>query len=158
MKRIMFLHIISIVLLFSCATVPDVPTDVITYRQSDGKPIKRIPKIEGNFEIIQGSEIQQPINMKVFEEAALQELNEHGYTTEKIEEGAIMVRLTRSAYWVQFKICYWTDEHWFEYVDSKNLDVTANRKKIHRSYYRWIANLDKWIIGTYYPKVRPEGL
>ncbi|MDR2900093.1 MAG: hypothetical protein LBV20_01045 [Treponema sp.] len=156
MKKIkcFYLFAVCIMLLSACVAIPpDLPTDTTTYRESDGKPIKRTPILEGNFEIIQGSQIQQPINMKAFEEATLQELAMLGYTVGEIEEGAITAKLLRNDYWVQFKVCYWTDEFWFEYMGSENLEVTPDRNIIHRNYYRWIANLDKRIVGSYYQKL-----
>ena len=47
------------------------------------------------------------------------------------------------------KISYDEKSYSIEYVDSKNLDVNLEAKKIHRNYVRWINNLNKMIYQTY---------
>lgn len=47
------------------------------------------------------------------------------------------------------KVFYTKDSYSIAYVDSKNLDVDLEDGYIHRSYVRWINNLNKSIYSKY---------
>ncbi|MDR1932080.1 MAG: hypothetical protein LBQ57_04555 [Spirochaetales bacterium] len=134
----------------ACSTPPRIaPVDTATYRDANGKPIKKVPEMEGSFELIQGLAAFPPIDMEKFHKAAYAAFLKHGYRVEKDEEGSILVRLAKSSWWLQLKLCYWTDEYWYEYVNSENLDADPAQDRIHRNYRRWIANLEKAILEYY---------
>ncbi|MDR1625205.1 MAG: hypothetical protein LBT33_01575 [Spirochaetia bacterium] len=128
---------------------PPTPVDITTYRDLNGKPIKKIPLQNGSFEVTQGAALVFPIDMNLFHQTALSAFASLGYRIEKDEEGSILVRLVKSGWWLQLRLCYWDDEYWYEYVDSKNLNANPAKNRIHKNYYRWIANLEKNISQFY---------
>ncbi len=114
------------------------------------KPVKKIPAKEGNFEVIEGKVITSPINIDKFHTSALRAFTKLGYQIEEDTPGVILVKLSKPAWWLKLKLCYWNDEYWYEYVDSLNLDANPGKNRIHKNYYRWITNLEKTISDYYY--------
>lgn len=117
--------------------------------QGFAKPAKITPASVGNFELTQGSSVMAPINTDRFRQAAVRALANRGYRIVEEIPGVITYKLQRSNYDLTMKLCYYTDEYWYQYVDSHNLDADPVRNRIHRNYYRWIRNLEKDILENY---------
>lgn len=117
----------------------------------EGKPIRKVPARAKNFEVMEGRFLSAPIDRERFHLAALKALEALRYTVKEDNPsgGTIVARLEKNSWWVDIRICYWDDEYWFEYVDSRNLDANPRRNTIHPNYLRWIPNLDKSIGANY---------
>ncbi|MDR1933927.1 MAG: caspase family protein [Spirochaetales bacterium] len=116
-----------------------------------GKPEKIRPRRPGNFEIIQGgkSGIRTPIDMTKFHRAALDMMRKMDHQVLEETPGVIVYRYSKGSMWMQVKLCYWTDEYWYEYVNSGDMDADPANDRIHRLYRRWIENADK-TLGEFY--------
>jgi hypothetical protein len=125
------------------APPPLAPAPAIAMAQPAGKPVKKTPARPGNFEIIQGASLRVPIDMTKFRAAALAMTRELGYQVLEDNPGALLYKYTRGSQWVHIRLCYWTDEYWFEYIDSDDLDADPGADRIHRVYRRWIDSADK---------------
>ncbi|MDR3200140.1 MAG: CsgG/HfaB family protein [Spirochaetales bacterium] len=114
-----------------------------------GKPVKKTPVRAGNFEVIQGNGIRAPIDMTKFHTAALAMIRKLEDQVLEDTQSAILYKHSSNNSWVHIKLCYWSDEYWFEYVTSDNLDADPGRDRIHRLYRRWIDNAEK-ALAEYY--------
>lgn len=122
-------------------------------------PVKKTPAKEGNFEIITGARLIPPIDTKLMQASIIKAATNLGWIIEKNEPGIITLKLEKpKSWWVVIKVCYTTDEYWYEYVDSYNLDANPAKNKIHRNYTnRWIPNLEKHIYAFYTnPNAKPR--
>ncbi len=122
-------------------------------------PVKKTPAKEGNFEIITGARLIPPIDTKLMQASIIKAATNLGWIIEKNEPEIITLKLEKPrAWWVVIKVCYTTDEYWYEYVDSYNLDANPAKNKIHRNYTnRWIPNLEKHIYAFYTnPNAKPR--
>ena len=113
------------------------------------KPEKKIPARRGNFEIIPGNQIRQPIDTNKFYTAAKTSLENLQYTVDAEGTGFILFTVSGGSWWAQIKLCYWNDEYWFEYVNSHNLDANPARNKIHKNYAEWIKRIEKQLNTNY---------
>jgi TolB-like protein len=115
-----------------------------------GKPVKKTPAMAGNFEVIQGVSIPAPIDLTKFHTAALAMIRELEFEFLEDTQGFILFKQSRGISWVHIKLCYWSDEYWYEYVASENFDADPRRDRIHRNYRRWIENAEKAMSKLYY--------
>ncbi|MBR1919881.1 MAG: hypothetical protein IJ831_09690 [Spirochaetales bacterium] len=110
-----------------------------------------VPATENGFEFVQGNRIYPPIDTAAFERAAISALKSRDYAIRERSEGCITYSLIRRDYDLTMRLRYNENEYWYEYVDSRNLDADPERNRIHKSYYRWIENLEKSINKEYMP-------
>jgi hypothetical protein len=113
------------------------------------KPEKKIPARRGNFEIIPGNQIRQPIDTNKFYTAAKTSLENLRYTVDAEGTGFILFTISGGDWWAQIKLCYWNDEYWFEYISSHNLDANPARDKIHKNYAEWIKRIERQLNTNY---------
>ncbi|MCH9691966.1 MAG: hypothetical protein K0U59_07895 [Gammaproteobacteria bacterium] len=78
---------------------------------------------------------------------------EKGWSCRKIGKGLIEASLTLRHHFAVALISYNADSYDITYKSSENLDYNRKRNTIHRSYNRWVNNLDnairKWLaVGT----------
>ena len=117
---------------------------------SGAKPEKKIPARRGNFEVISGNQIRQPIDTNKFYAAAKAGLERLRYTIDAEGTGFVLFTVRGKNWWCQIKLCYWDDEYWFEYVNStRNLGADPVLNRIHRNYYGWIARVEKQLVANY---------
>lgn len=114
-----------------------------------GKPVRKTPARPGNFEIIQGVTLRGPLDMTKFRAAALAMARSLEYQVLEDNQGELMYKYTRGSQWVQIRLCYWTDEYWFEYIGSNGIDADPAGDRIHRVYRRWIENAEKALTENY---------
>ncbi|MDR1626344.1 MAG: CsgG/HfaB family protein [Spirochaetia bacterium] len=115
-----------------------------------GKPVRKTPAKAGNFELIQGAVVSTPIDPAKFHTAALAMIRELEFEILDDKQGFVLFKHSRGSAWVHIKLCYWSDEYWYEYVASDNLDADPGRDRIHRNYRRWIENAEKEMRKFYY--------
>ena len=120
-----------------------------TSNESYPKPTKRIPEMEGNFEVIQGGAVSAPIDCKKLASVAKSILVSHGYRILEEENGIITYMLYKNGWDLTMKFCYAEDEYWYEYVSSRNLDADPLRNRIHKNYYKWITIIERDITQSY---------
>ncbi len=110
-----------------------------------------IPATKNGFEVVQGKRVYPPIDTAAFKKAALAALKSRDYVIKDRSEGCITYALIRRDYDITMKLKYNEKEYWYEYVESRNLDADPKKNRIHKSYYRWIENLEKSINKEYAP-------
>jgi hypothetical protein len=116
-----------------------------------GKPVKKTPAYQGNFEIIQGKQIPAPIDMAKFAPSAKTAITVLRYTIDQENEGFIIFTIGHApGWWAQIKLCYWDDEYWYEYVDSRNLKADPERNRIHGVYPQTIEQVERQLYTAYY--------
>ena len=141
------------------------------------KQEKKTPQRPGNFEVIQGGQIEaRPINMENFKNAlnsSIQSFAGTGYviTTHREGTGFIFLSFKRGRAWVDIKICYWEDEYWYEYWDSYRFWASPAWNRIHHTYrgliirelergierfYGWDDTRDGWDTGVKQEKKTPK--
>ena len=113
------------------------------------KPNKRVPSMEGNFEVILGGAVSSPIDCNKLSTVIKSILVSHGYRILKEEPGIITYMLYKNDWDLTMKFCYAEDEYWYEYVSSRNLGANPLKNKIHKNYYKWITILEKDITQLY---------
>jgi len=113
------------------------------------KPIRKIPARAGNFEITQGTRVRTPIDMNRFYHAAVTGLGALNYPVDMFGTGFIVFSVKGNNWWCQFKLCYWYDEYWYEYINSYNLDANPARNKIHKNYPAWIERVERQLAANY---------
>lgn len=113
------------------------------------KPIKRQPTVHGNFEVTEGYAIDTPIDTTRFANVARRVLRNRKYVILSDEPGVITYRLDGSNWNLIMRLCYYSDEYWYEYVSSSNLDADPVRNRIHRNFPRWIQNLEHDLAKEY---------
>lgn len=126
---------------------------------SYAEPVKKTPAKEGNFEIITGAKIIPPIDTKLMQQSVIKAATNLGWTIEKNAQNEITLKLEKpKSWWIIVKVCWTSNEYWYEYVDSYNLGADPAKNKIHRNYEsRWIPNLEKHIYGFYTnPNAKPR--
>jgi hypothetical protein len=131
------------------ASAASAPSAAASAQSASGKPVKKTPARLGNFEIIRGATLPTPIDMTKFHTAALAMARKLEYQVLEDNPGVLLYRYTRGSQWVQIRLCYWTDEYWFEYINSYDMDANPAADKIHRVYRRWIENADKELAENY---------
>jgi TolB-like protein len=123
-------------------------------QEPSGKPVKKTPAKPRNFEIIQGSSVRTPIDMKKFEKAAEDALYELEFKIVQKLPGVILFRPAQQSmfgnWWVQIRLCYWNDEYWYEYVNSYNFDANPGRNVIDDRYHDLIKDTEKELKKAYY--------
>jgi len=131
----------------AAAAAPDTPID--SFIDTGAKPVRKTTANDGNFEIIQGTRARIPINMDKFHNAAIEGLKVLSYPVDATGTGFIVFTVKGGNWWCQIKLCYWTDEYWFEYINSYNLGADTVRNKIHNNYFAWIERVQRQIGSRY---------
>jgi len=116
-------------------------------------PKKKIPARDGNFEIVDGTLYFNEFDPERLERAFIRSLHERDYVIVEIKPGIITYSLIRNDYNLTMRFCYTPDYYWYEYVSSWNLNAKPRKNKIHKSYYRWIRNLEASLEKNYYDDV-----
>lgn len=101
--------------------------------------------------IYKGYTIGAPIDTEKLASCIRQSLAHYNWVITDNTDGAITARFEKSNgnIYAVIKVVYDKNSYHIEYVDSKNLDVNLEKKRIHRNYVRWIRNLDKSIFVNY---------
>lgn len=99
----------------------------------------------------EGYVLQEPVNTEKLANSIRISLVNYNWTITDDADGIINAKFEKSNGLIaaNIKISYDAKSYSIEYVDSKNLDVNLEAKKIHRNYVRWINNLNKTIYQTY---------
>ncbi|WKD49946.1 hypothetical protein [Microbulbifer spongiae] len=69
-----------------------------------------------------------------------------GWSCQEVSPGQILASIDIRKHHAEANINYDNDSYSITYKDSKMLDYDGQRKTIHRSYNRWINNLNSAII------------
>jgi hypothetical protein len=96
-----------------------------------------------------GQNLPTPIDQDKFVKAARMGLARYHWRLMSDEAGELRARFQKSNITCDIRIVYDSKGYYIEYVDSVGLDANLDKKKIHRNYPRWIANLDKYIYTNY---------
>lgn len=114
------------------------------------KPAKKQQVSPGNFEVILGTTLRAPIDTAIFRKAAIEAASTLGY---RVSLGTVPNTLNLSIqsalYSLDMRICFWTDEYWYEYVGSDNLGADPSKNRILYKYNSWLKNLEKRILQNY---------
>lgn len=104
------------------------------------------------FEPVQeGQQLQAPVDSAKLEKSVRYALAQYSWRVIDSAPGEITARFEKSggAVFAEIKVFFSKQGYRLEYVNSKGLDANVAKKKIHRNYLRWIANLDKTIYMKY---------
>ncbi len=136
MRRYLSIALVLFVMLLSLSAKD---TDYIPRYTDTGR---LIPATQNGFEVVQGRMVFSPIDPVEFERAALVALKSRGYIVRERKSGEITYTLIRKDYDLTMKLKYNENEYWYEYVGSNNLKADPERNRIHKSYFRWLENLE----------------
>lgn len=101
--------------------------------------------------VYKGYTIEPPIDTDKLASVIRQGLAHYNWVVTESSDESITARFEKShgKIFAVIKVVFDKNTYHIEYVDSKNLDVNLEKKKIHRNYVRWIRNLDKYIFVNY---------
>jgi hypothetical protein len=90
-----------------------------------------------------------PIDVQTFHTVAKASLEILKYPIDAEGSGFIMFTIRGSRWWLQLRLCYWTDEYWYEYIGSDGLDASPALNRIHKNYPSFIERVDNTISKNY---------
>jgi len=101
--------------------------------------------------IVKGQELPAPVDTVKLDKSIRSSLVQFNWRIVEAAEGSITARYEKAkgTIYAVINVIYNKEGYRIEYVDSARLDVNLEKKKIHRNYVRWVANLDKAIYSRY---------